>query len=133
LHFFKPVDLHDQLPHFTLQSFLLLLLDLLLLGRTAAPLEHPGRGLQHLGFLLRHLHRVQVMVRRNLLHSFDSPDGLQRYPRFELRAVVSSLLFHVSVPLGYTPETSPKLTISLAPFQRATSKTSSPSTWAKAR
>jgi hypothetical protein len=30
--------------------------------------------------------------------------------------VVSSLLFQVSVPLGYTPETSRKLTISLAPF-----------------
>jgi hypothetical protein len=40
-----------------------------------------------------------------------------------LPAVVSSLLFHVSVPLGYTPETSPKLTISLAPLQRATSLT----------
>jgi hypothetical protein len=35
--------------------------------------------------------------------------------------VVPSLLFHFSVALGYTPETSQKLTISLAPFQRATS------------
>jgi len=35
--------------------------------------------------------------------------------------VVSSLLFHVSVGFGYTPETLRNLTISLAPFQRATS------------
>jgi hypothetical protein len=89
---------------------------------TFAPLEHPGRGLQHLSFPLGHLHRVQVIVRRNLLHRFDSPDGLQRHPLLELRTVVSSLLFLVSVPLGYTPETSPKRTISLAPFQRATSR-----------
>ena len=48
-------------------------------------------------------------------------ERLKRNPRFELRTVVSSLLFHVSVGFGYTPETLRNLTISLAPFQRATS------------
>jgi hypothetical protein len=56
-----------------------------------------------------------------LLNRFDSPDGLQRYPRLELRAMVSSLLFHASVPLGYPPETPPNLTISPAPFLRVSS------------
>jgi hypothetical protein len=53
--------------------------------------------------------------------AFHSLERLKRDPRFELCTVVSSLLFHVSVGFGYTPEPLRKLTISLAPFQRATS------------
>jgi hypothetical protein len=64
---------------------------------------------------------MQMVVCRDLLHRFDSPDCLQRYPRLELRTVISSFLFHISVVLGYTPQSYQKLTISLAPFQRATS------------
>jgi len=64
---------------------------------------------------------VQVVLRRDLLHRFHSLERLKRNPRLELRTVVSSLPFHVSVGFGYTPETLRKLTISLAPFQRATS------------
>ena len=128
--FFQPVDLHDKLPHLALQAGFFLLL-FLCLGRTIpAPLEHSGRRFQNLPLPLRHLHRVQVVFRRDLLHGFHSLERLKRDPRFELRAVVSSLLLHVSVGFGYTPETLRNLTISLAPFQRATS-TFSPLTWLK--
>jgi len=63
----------------------------------------------------------RLFLHGDLLHGFHSLECLKRDPRFELRTVVSSLLFHVSVGFGYTPETLQKLTISLAPFQRAAS------------
>ena len=93
-------------PNFPLKPgfFFLLILGARRLGSSS--LEHSGRRLQHLSLPLRHLHRMQVVVRCDLLHRLDSPDRLQRYPRLELRTVVPSLLFHVSVGLGYTPETS---------------------------
>jgi len=65
--------------------------------------------------------RREKIRRGDLLHRFHSLERLKRDSRLELRTVVSSLLFHVSVGFGYTPETFRKLTISLAPFQRATS------------
>lgn len=84
--------------------------------------KFPGRRFLHLSLPLRHLHRMQVVFRRDLLHGFHPLECLKCNPRFELRTVVSSLLFHVSVGFGYTPETLQKLTISLAPFQRTTSQ-----------
>ena len=47
---------------------------------------------------------MQVVLRRNLLHGFHSLDRFQRHSRLELRTVISSLLFHVSV-VSFTPET----------------------------
>ena len=63
-----------------------------------ASLDHSGRRFQH-------LHRMQVVLHRDLLHRFHSCERLKRDPRLELRTVVSSLLFHLSVGFGYTPET----------------------------
>jgi hypothetical protein len=63
------------------------------------------------GFLVFHRPSCQ-MSRERTTRLFSTIQGT---------SPASSLLFLVSVPLGYSPETSPKLTISLAPFQRATS------------
>ncbi len=64
---------------------------------------------------------MQVVFCRDLLHRPESPDRPQHSPRLALRAVEPFLRIHASVGLGYTPETSQKLTSSLATDQRTTS------------
>jgi len=95
--FLQPVDLDDKLPHLALKAFFLSLRTLLFGALIPSPRKHPGGRLQHLRFPLRHLNRVQVVLRRDLLDRLDSLDRLHGDPGLEFRTMFPSLSFHLSV------------------------------------
>ena len=90
--FFKPVEFYLELADFLIQA--VLFGRRLRCARRRLGGKHPREALQQLLLPLAHLHRVDLVLRRNGVDRLDALQGLKSNFRFEFRVMLASFRGH---------------------------------------